>query len=607
MLSPEALTARDHETIRQKYVTLAWDLWREQSEAGFFVWHPLPEEHLRIEVVMFWSGQISRIHGWNTIIKQMTDAILTPMKNFMMWIWDNVFRPWIDAALGILRRALEAIMNGVKFVVDGIMAGLNALKSWLQGIMAEYMKLANSIWGAVTQGLAGLWSSVSGALSTIGGTISAGLGSLWTSISSGLQAVGGRIAEGVSWIWKQMEGFFSAIAEVLKQIGTWIINAIKTHVVDPILAGLAAVFEAIKGLIAGIWNFITGGAVVHSPVEWRGSYVRWLGIITGVSVLGLSGFIGAALADVIHPFKDTRVKEVAEFALRFSGMTFLQGAFFTTYFDIACAKPLRQELNATFTPEIPGAGDLIRFVVREVLPPDEFYLAMSLQGFSRYWSGAYWDAHWILPPTERVRTAFLRKLIPEAEYRKFLIWYDFKPDPRPGISLTDVDIMLATQYDWPGAIETRWLGEWGIITPEDLVTLLEAGGLHPDWAPRVAEAVLLNQTRDELARVRGVYDRALRAGFMKPDVYTEALHGLHYAPHVINVLQAWAEADLALAEKVDQAEEWERLAKAGVITPDEYGAALRDLGMTEERITRAMRHIGALQAIAEAKAAKKGA
>jgi len=561
--SPEQPTLRDHQAARAKYTSLSWQLWREQYQAHFFVRHPLPEEHLAIEVRLFWQGQISHLSGWTDPIGQIASWIQDRIRDLLGWLWSNLIEPGLKALSG----ALSWILSGIRSVVD-------------------------SISGA----LAGVWAS-----------ISAGVNALGSAISGGLAWLGGELTKATAWIWQQLQGFFSAIGEVLKQIGTWIINAIKTYVIDPILNLLKPIFEALQGLVAGIWNFITGGAMHHSPQEWRGSYLRWFGILSGVTVLALGGIVGATIVDAIHPFRDIRLKEVAQFAYQFTGMGFLQTAFFTTYFDIACSKPVRQELNAVFTPEIPGSGDLIRFVVREVLPPAEFHMAMSLQGFSRFWSEAYWEAHWVLPPTERTRTAFLRKQISEEEYRKFLIWYDFKPEPRPGISKSDVDLMLATQYEWPGAIETRWLIEWGIIAPEEGVELLKAQGTDPKWAPRTMQAILLNQLREELGKVRTVFERRLREGFMKKADFAAALTGINYAPHVINALMKWADEELALDEALDLAKEYTALAKDELITVEQLGNSLRELGMIEDRITRTQKQIERVLAVKAMKAAAKEA
>lgn len=531
---------------------------------------------------MFWRGEIAHVHGWTDIVGQITKPVTDAFNAILSWFWENVIRPGIEAITGALRAALEFVINGVRWVVNGISSAVAGISSWLESVGNSIMVVVNSILSQLAQGIAGLGSA----------------------ISSGLGWLAGELTKATSWIWDQLQGFFSALGEVLKQIATWIVTGIKTHVIDPLIGMLQPVFDTLKGLIMGIFDFITQGAVAGSPIEWRGSYTRWLGIISGVSLMAVSGLIGAKLIDIIHPFKDTNISDLAKFAMQFSGVAFLQAAFFTTYFDIACSKPVRQELNAIFTPEIPGSGDLIRFMVREVIVPDEFYAAMALQGFSDYWSKAYFEAHWILPPTGRTRTAFLRKQIPEEEYRKFLIWYDFKPDPRPGISLSDVDLMLKTQYDWPGKIDIRWLIEWGIITPEQGGDLLKATGLDPAWSPRVLEAYLLNQLREELGKVRRVYERRLREGFMDKPGFATALSGIHYATHVINALLKWADEELDLDEKLELAKEYEKLAKEKVWTVDKMADELRKIGMVEARITRKQDHV---RRLLEIKAAKEAA
>ena len=583
--SLEPPTAEDHEATRKKYVTLSWDLWRGQYETGFYVWHPIPEKHLEIELALFWRGEIAHIHGWSDIVGQITKPITDAVSGLLTWLWKELIQPGVKFLLGVLRGAMDIAFNVVKGILNGITSAVAGVTSWLASVGNTILNVVNSVLAQLAQGIAGLGNA----------------------ISSGLGWLAGELTKATGWIWDQMSGLFSAIGEVLKNIGMWIVTAIKTHVVDPLIGLLKPVFDTLKNLIMGIWTFITGGAIKGSPIEWRGSYTRWIGIISGVGVMAVSGLIGAKLIDVIHPMKDTNVSDVAKFAMQFSGFAFLMSAFYGTYFDIACAKPVRQELNSIFTPELPGSGDLIRFVVREVIEPAEFHMAMGLQGFSKYWSGAYWEAHWMLPPTERTRTAFLRKDIPEAEYRKFLIWYDFKPDRRPGISLSDVDLMLKTQYDWPGRIDTRWLIEWGIIDEAAGLELIKAGGMDPAWAPRVLEAYMLNQLREELGKVRTVYERRLREGFMSKEGFATALHGIHFATHVINALIRWADEALDLDEKIELAKEYEALAKAGAITVDGYAEKLRKLGMVEERITRKQRHIKTLLEIAAAKAAAKEA
>ena len=579
MPSPETATLEEHKQIHSKYVSLTWQLWREQYKVQFFVWHPIPEEHLRIEVVKFWRGETSQVSGWTDILGQILSPIKDAISSGVHWIWDHIIYP-----------VISTLVAGLDWLIRGVMDA----QAWTFNVL-------NSIASLISNNTNWIINQVTSGVYWIVELVSSGFTWVTSQLSSGFTWVISHIQSGVGWIWNQMLGYFSTIADVLKQIGVWIINAIKTYVLDPLLAALTPIYEGLKALVVAIWNFITGGIMARSPQEWRGSYLRWLGIIAGVSVMAGSGFVAAAIFDMAHPFKDTRAKEIAEFALRFSGVAWLQAAFFTTFFDIACAKPVRQELNNIFTPEIPGSGDLIRFVVREVIVPDEFHMAMSLQGFSRYWSEAYWEAHWILPPPDRTRTLFLRKKIPEAEYRKFLIWYDFKPDPRPGISLSDVDIMLESQYDWPGRIETRWMLEWGEISAAEAEDLLKAEGLDPAWSPRVARAYLLNQLRDEYNRVRMVLMTRRREGFLKTEAFREALKALNFAAHTIEASIKWADEAAKWDEIWEQVQEWWRLAKARRITPEKYAEEMRSLGMVEEKITSKMSLLRKLAEIAKVK------
>ena len=164
---------------------------------------------------------------------------------------------------------------------------------------------------------------------------------------------------------------------------------------------------------------------------------------------------------------------------------------------------------------------------------------------------------------------------------------------------------VAEEPSIPGRTDMRWLAEWGFIGLPELTALMEADGMDPEWAPVVAEAWMLNQLREELGKVRGVYEDLLEAGFMSKTDFEAALTGLHFAPHVVDALVMWADAKLDLDEKKELAKEYETLAKEEILTPTEYGNALRELGMTEERITRKQHHIELLLEIKAAKEAAK--
>lgn len=227
---------------------------------------------------------------------------------------------------------------------------------------------------------------------------------------------------------------------------------------------------------------------------------------------------------------------------------------------------------------IPGPGDLINFVVREVIDPKEFPTWMARQGFSAFWSTSYWEAHWRLPDPGRLWTAFLRKVLREDEYKKYIVWHDFKPEPRPGISRSDLEIMYATQYDLPGRIDTRWMYEWGQISAAELKELFRSGGMSPDWLDKVTEATITNVMREEIGGLitEAVTDRA--KGWITDAAFTDRLKALGITDVRIKYYLAKAQA----RELRDLAEESEAILKEqyrkGVIGKSDLEAALIELG-----------------------------
>jgi hypothetical protein len=129
---------------------------------------------------------------------------------------------------------------------------------------------------------------------------------------------------------------------------------------------------------------------------------------------------------------------------------------------------------------IPGIQDLITFVVREVISPEDFASWAEKQGLTRFWSGCYWEAHWRLPSVETVVDAFHRGAITAEELSKYLVWHDYKPTPRPGISVTDIDIFRATQKTLFTRVDARYAYEFGYWDFDRLVRHFRDLGYEDD-------------------------------------------------------------------------------------------------------------------------------
>ena len=134
---------------------------------------------------------------------------------------------------------------------------------------------------------------------------------------------------------------------------------------------------------------------------------------------------------------------------------------------------------------IPGPSDLIRFVVREVITPDNFFVEMAKQGFSSAWSASYWEAHWRDIAEDRIHQAYHRGVITQADRDKYLVLLDYRPTSRPGISKSDLEIVTGLAKTQIPRVDLRRGWELGQVPDADLVRRFEALGYEDD-APLMA-------------------------------------------------------------------------------------------------------------------------
>ena len=185
------------------------------------------------------------------------------------------------------------------------------------------------------------------------------------------------------------------------------------------------------------------------------------------------------------------------------------------------------------TERLPGAGDLITMMVREVIDLTIFIETMSMQGVSELWSMRHYEAHWILLPLGKVQDARYRGLIDDAELAKYLVLHDYKPEPRPGIRRSDQALAGDLIWKIPGRIEARWMYKWGDIDQAGLEALLITDGMDPDWAPIVARATARNQMLAEINRLRDNAKKDFGKGLITEAQMIVNLEALRYSSALI--------------------------------------------------------------------------
>jgi len=260
--------------------------------------------------------------------------------------------------------------------------------------------------------------------------------------------------------------------------------------------------------------------------------------------------------------------------------------------------PLEYYYLFQHTPKIPGASDLVRFVVRECFPleklpkaPEEFEKYMKYQGYSELWSRAYWEAHWQLPAPTQLYEAFHRGIISEDELRKYLTWHDYKPTPRPGISKSDVDIMLELTYRIPTRTEARMMWEMGLLTDAEVDEIVKAEGVHPRYREKFKRFIKEFMIRDEIRAVEREARRLYAKGRLTKDEYINILRAARIPKEFYDIYLQLAEIEkkkylqdtkeasreLSLSKLIGA---W----KYGLITEDELRERLKELGFEDNDI-----------------------
>jgi len=552
--------------------------------------------------------------------------LYTTVKPMFSWIWDNV-RPYLEPVWNAIQGAGKWIWDGLgNFVKDPV----GALSDGWNWITSNVKTMFDGALGTVSE-----W--ISGALKGVAGALGEGLKQLVAWIWSGLQQLWGVISGAINWFKNNVGGFFHNIAVgFFKQIESWF--APKTpekEIIQPIQKALENYRKRLEELVR---------KAAESPINLDKLHINAITAAVEAAGVALSIYGIATAIDASHPMKDWGMRDLTKAIIAWTGL------------DIAISAPLRimhqegiqeglkqffrKQFRFTLPDEgdlrtyylrgyvteadvrdvlarygyedkwidaelkswwvIPSISDLITFVVREVITPKDFYSWAAKQGLSEYWAKNYWEAHWRLPSFENLREAWWRGIISRDEFRKYVVWHDYKPEPRPGISKSDLDIMNELSYELPGKLDLRWMWRWGIISEEEFKALLAKTGIHPDYLDAVAEAYKKNELLDERNRFATTLETLYSAGKISEEEFRRKMAEIGFSPreidlradrakYIIKGRKAEEEAVQTGRETADEkrrlATILEKLAYSDVITLDDFRARLKELGYTEDEIS----------------------
>jgi len=482
-----------------------------------------------VESVSGFLGNLS------TAIGDLIGGAATAIVNTISGLIDGISKGLADL-IGKISDAIAGIGRGIGEFVDFISKGISDFGNWIMGI----------IWGWIDSALKKaidvfqwLYNSIAEAVNRTGGMIISGVMGAFDAAST---AIG-----------EALQSIFGGLGEAFKTLSGILGSMLDLEFLDQVVDSIKNAESALTSMFSAMW-------ATKSPLEpfeaWRRaqsivSQVSTVHMVQGAAALIIESVSAGQIDQTVLALLDTPVLASAKDAVReihrivneASIMAPLRYYFNSVYTptipDLESAKRMlwrgfmnpdqyRQiaewmgyapDIQLAFyhlTEEIPGPGDLIRFVVREVIVYKEFEGWMAKQGFGVFFSKAFWEAHWVLPAPTQIFDAYHRGLISADERDKYIVWHDFKPEPRPDIEKSDLEIIAGLIKTLIPRVDLRRGWELGAISDEDLEERYRWLGYEDD-APLMAAIQKAVAMDAEIGDIRRAWVDDFMSGLITED------------------------------------------------------------------------------------------
>lgn len=482
----------------------------------------------------------------------------------------------------IISSRLGSIQSFLTNIGNNILSGLSNIVTSVQRVISPILQSVQRFIGNIPAIIGNQFNSVTSFLTTSFNALrqqaDASLRTLFA-VTSGVSAQFQNFTSGFSSFAESVGQQFTGLANLPQQLAGGLINGfkfaldgIKTQIIDPILNGVASLPSALRALVR------PRGSI--TPEEARDILNT-----AGPTVLAVYAAVNtaAAIGEFVSFGQYDEVFRGVIDTLDDIGADVFATDFVTFDYETGIKPALAREVLKRYTPMIPGAGDLVRMVVREAFvpefrtpAPDRFAEAMSEQGFDRFWADTFWTAHWTPFEMQTAVDAFHRGLIDRNDLLRRLIILDFRPD--------DASILSTLIFKLPNRIEARLMARFGLLSDEQLQEIIRAQGIREDFVEPLR--VMMQEfaltrifTRTESAAIGASED-----GLISDGEFAAMMELIKRPPGVI-------EADIELGRfkrqldfKRFQVSTVEKVMRRGQITLQEGTSKLTELGLDTERI-----------------------
>jgi hypothetical protein len=529
-----------------------------------------------------WPWPLNAVQGWfdglwswiSEAAKSAVSVVSGWINDGLEWLWKQVQNvgTWIvDSAKDVIKKIGDSITTVGKSVSDWITNGVKSIGTAISDAGAwlyeNVTKVISDVGTALSKAAGDISNWITNGIDAIGkGLVDLG-GSIVDTLTGAVDGVIKWAQDGLSWLGEQLTALGSnvinAVGGALETVGSAIVSGIG-GVIGPITEGLKSVFDVLGGLGRGfdpsglvadamaalqsIFATFTKALSTHSIRSPEEAYAITWDTINQVTAAYMTQTISLIIAEAVSIGQiDISPQGLAHTPQMESALSTVQ-TLYATMADISLVRPLQYFFNQAFTPEIPPTVDLIRFVVREVITPAKFYEYMPWKGFSNEWAIAYWEAHWVLPDPSRLIDAYHRKVITKPELDKYIVWHDFKPEPRPGISKSDLAIYAGTLKTLIPRVDIRYAWETGLVSDEELVAWYEYLGYEED-AGLMADIQKVRAMVEEINKVRNEDLSDFVAGYLDEATLRANLGALGISEQRIEYYVAYAQKRRARNQK----------------------------------------------------------
>ena len=461
-------------------------------------------------------------------------------KNFMI---ENIFKPTVDFIKGGLNSIVEGIRTALSPIIDPIK---NFVDNFINFVTKDVPGFFDNVRKGFEDFLRQL-SSIPGMLKTLFTE------TLPQAFFTGLQTIWNWINENViPPIRDALNGLWNSIGDKLKSFFNMMFNYFK-EVKDNILAGrITDVINQTLPLIGAGFGLAVAADLVSIKVAG-----------TGIDAEAVKSF----LTSLIDP-----------------------KMFFSIFLGVLSAESIKRPLEywarETFRTTIPGPGDLINFYKLDRLSKDELFRWMRKHGYSDEWIELYEYSAWTLPRFYDVFVSYVRGVIPESDFNKWLNILNIKREPRPGLSVPDIEIFKEGVYKLPSPFYIVYAAETGLIPEERIKDILRDALYHPKYLDVLSKSIyarsLLSEMRLAASKVLSDYAE----GVISKNEATKLLKDLGKRDDDLAILLPAFENQRKRMIRRKALYEYEKMYRKGYISKEEFINKLTNYGYDREIVEK---------------------